>query len=260
MLRDWNSGRFTLVQMVLACLLCIAVAGAAARYRYRAKAAPIIEYPAHPESQALKEKYGPHRNSYSEEEWCIRDFFSDKRDGFFVDVGANDYKVTSNTYYLDTVLNWKGLAIEPQRQFEADYIKFRPRTKFLSFFVSDASNQLAKMYVLKKNSLIASADRSFTEHEGEKAREIEVPTITLNDLLASEGVKKIDFISIDIELWEPKALAGFDVERFRPELVCIEAHPKVRQQILDYFARHKYTVVGKYLRADVNNLYFTPLS
>jgi len=260
LLKDWNTGRFSLVQVILACLLCIGVAGAAARYRYRAKASPVIEYPAHPESQALKEKYGPHRNSYSEEEWCIRDFFNDRRDGFFVDVGANDYKVTSNTYYLDTVLNWKGLAVEPQRQFETDYIKFRPRTKFLSFFVSDASNQLAKMYVLKKNSLIASADRTFTEHEGEKAKEIEVPTITLNDLLDSEGVKKIDFLSIDIELWEPKALAGFDVERFRPELVCIEAHPRVRQQILDYFARHHYTVVGKYLRADVNNIYFTPIS
>ena len=59
--------------------------------------------------------------------------------------------------------------------------------------------------------------------------------------------------------WLAKALAGFDVERFRPELVCIEAHPQVRQQILDYFARHRYIVVGKYLRADVNNLYFTPI-
>jgi FkbM family methyltransferase len=246
--------------MIVACLLCIVVAGAAARYRYKKISAPIIQYAAHPESDALKAKYGPHRNSYSEEEWCIRDFFNDRRDGFFVDVGANDYKVTSNTYYLDTVLNWKGIAVEPQKQFEADYVKYRPRTKFVSFFVSDASNQLAKMYLVKKSSLIASGNRDFTETVGEKAKEVEVPTITLNDLLDSEGVKKIDFMSIDIELWEPKALAGFDVERFRPELVCIEAHPQVRQQIIDYFARHHYVVVGKYLRADVNNLYFTPLS
>jgi FkbM family methyltransferase len=259
-MKSWNAGRFSPVQMIVACLLCLGVAGSAARYRYRTTSPTVIEYPAHPESQALKEKYGPHRNSYSEEEWCIRDFFNDRREGFFVDVGANDYKVTSNTYYLDTVLNWKGIAIEPQRQFEADYIKFRPRTKFLSFFVSDTSNQLAKMYVLKKDTLIASGNRGFTEQHGEKASEIEVPTITLNDLLGSEGVKKIDFLSMDIEQWEPKALAGFDVERFRPELVCIEAQLQVRQQIIDYFARHHYTVVGKYLRADVNNLYFTPLS
>ena len=63
---------------------------------------------------------------------------------------------------------------------------------------------------------------------------------------------------MDIELWEPKALAGFDIDRFRPSLVCVEAHPEVRQQILDYFAAHGYAIVGKYLRADTQNLYFTP--
>jgi len=36
-------------------------------------------------------------------------------------------------------------------------------------------------------------------------------------------------------------------------------HPDVRQQILDYFARHAYVMVGRYLRVDVQNLYFTPL-
>jgi hypothetical protein len=64
---------------------------------------------------------------------------------------------------------------------------------------------------------------------------------------------------MDIELAEPKALRGFDIDRFKPELVCIEAHEEVRQQILDYFARHGYVVVGRYLRADTQNLYFTPL-
>jgi hypothetical protein len=64
---------------------------------------------------------------------------------------------------------------------------------------------------------------------------------------------------MDIELAEPAALRGFSIERFRPALVCVEAHPEVRQQILDYFAAHNYTVVGKYLRADLDNLWFAPL-
>ena len=38
-----------------------------------------------------------------------------------------------------------------------------------------------------------------------------------------------------------------------------DLHPEVRQQILDYFARHHYVVAGKYLRADTANLYFAPL-
>ena len=105
---------------------------------------------------------------------------------------------------------------------------------------------------------MTSGTKGFTATFGNDAKEVSAPTITLNDLLDSERVTAIDFMTIDIELWEPKALAGFDVERFQPAFVCIEAHPEVRQQILDYFGLHHYSVVGKYLRADTQNLYFIP--
>ena len=48
---------------------------------------------------AAPEQYGPEHSWYGPEEWIARDFFGDKRDGFFVDVGANHYKNTSNTYF-----------------------------------------------------------------------------------------------------------------------------------------------------------------
>jgi hypothetical protein len=86
-----------------------------------------------------------------------------------------------------------------------------------------------------------------------------VSTITLDDLLVAERMTHIDFLSMDIELAEPEALAGFDVRRYAPALVCIEAHPEVRQRILDYFAAAGYVPVGKYLRLDEDNLWFMPL-
>lgn len=253
---NWNTRRFTVVQVAVVSLLV----AAAATWAGHSRAYDAFSKALHPEARFLADKYGPHRNSYSAEEWIIRDFFQDRKDGFFVDVGANHYRITSNTYYLETRLNWSGLAVEPLREFEADYVQHRPRTRFLPFFVSDVSNQQAKMYVLGRNTLISSAERRFTEQHGEKASAIEVPAITLTDLLDAERVERVDLLSMDIELWEPKALAGFDIKRFQPQLVCIEVHPEVRQWILDYFARHEYVVVGKYLHADRNNLYFTPLS
>ena len=207
----------------------------------------------------LQAAYGPGRYSQFAEEWIIRDFFKDRRDGFFLDVGANHYRDSSTTYYLEERLGWSGFAIEPLREFEADYKTHRPRTRFFAFFVSDVSDDVAKMYVLDKHTVVSSADKAFTERTGANPREIVVPTITLNDLLAANAVEGIDFLSMDIELSEPKALAGFDVRRYRPQLVCIEAHPEVRQQILDYFAQNGYVIVGKYLPADEHNLYFMPL-
>ncbi len=84
-------------------------------------------------------------------------------------------------------------------------------------------------------------------------------TITLDDLLAAEGLTTVDFMSMDIELSEPAALAGLDLARARPSLVCIEAHYDVRQAILDYFASRGYRLLARYLRADRANLYFAPI-
>ena len=112
------------------------------------------------------------------------------------------------------------------------------------------------MFMLESEPLVSSAQKTFTQRWGEDVVELSVPTITLNDLLDGQGVTSIDFLSMDIELSEPQALAGFDIHRFRPALVGIEVHLEVRQQILNYFAEHDYVIVGAYLWADTENLYF----
>lgn len=204
-------------------------------------------------------RFGPPRYSSHEEELFVRDFFGDRRDGVFVDVGASHYRDRSNTYFLEQTLGWSGIAVDPLAEFAAGYRQYRPRTRFFAMFVSDRSDEHAKLYV-GQNSLFSSTQQAFTDSFTNVQRIIEAPTITLTDLLTAERVSDVDFLSIDVELHEPQVLAGFDLDRFRPRLVCVEAHPQVRQDILDYFTRGGYVVVGKYLRPDPQNLWFTPLS
>ena len=200
--------------------------------------------------------YGPARSSRDFEEWIIRDFFKDRRGGVFLDVGANHFQNDSNTYFLETALGWSGVAVDALEEFAADYKTHRPRTKFVAMFASDVADTTVQFFVPKDNPLVASANRDFTIREGAEGTPRTVPTTTLNAVLDQAGIARINLLSMDIELAEPKALAGFDIARFAPELVCIEAHPDVRQEILDYFHRHGYVVVGRYLRADPKNLYF----
>jgi hypothetical protein len=94
----------------------------------------------------------------------------------------------------------------------------------------------------------------------ENARTISVPSITLDDLLARERIDRIDMMSMDIEGYEPKALAGFTIGRYQPRVVVIEAHVEVRQPILDYFTAHGYVLETRYLGVDAFNYYFTPLA
>jgi FkbM family methyltransferase len=241
----------TVLTVVLAFLFWIS-------WQWGRRAADPYPFASARELATFSKQYGPNRFTEREEEWLIRDFFKDRKDGIFVDVGANHYRDASKTYYLESRLGWSGLAIEPQREYAADYLKFRPRTKFLPFFVSDVSNATARLYVLKSQPLTASSDKEFVEQFGTPDEVREVPTITLNDLLTAERIRTIDLLSMDIELHEPTALKGFDIERFKPELVCIEALLPVRQQILDYFTAHGYVLIGKYIWVDRENLYFTP--
>jgi FkbM family methyltransferase len=209
------------------------------------------------EARAFRAIYGTSISSQYDEEIFIRDFFDGKRHGFFVDVGANDYKKYNNTYYLENVLGWSGIAIDALDEFARGYAAHRPRTQFFSFFVSDTSDERARLWVGAEDHLLSSSEHDVA---GAGSRARDVPTITLNDLLGRAGIQTVDFVSMDIELAEPKALAGFDIRRYRPALVCIEAHLPVRQSILDYFAQNTYVIVGRYLRADTRNLYFAPLT
>jgi FkbM family methyltransferase len=220
---------------------------------------PVFVGPAEaPLARVLRARYGPHRNSEELEEWILRDYFQDERGGVFVDVGANHHQTRNNTYYLETTLGWSGVAVEPQAQFADGYRRFRPRTTFVPLFVSNVSDQDATLWVPGQggNHRIASFDRAFAESPGIAADAVRVRTITLDDLLDRLQIPRIDFLTMDIELAEPMALAGFSIERFRPRLICIEAHEGVQQQILEYVARHGYVLIAKYLPVDRDNFWF----
>ena len=72
------------------------------------------ERPEHPLARRLRERYGPKKNSSDYEEWIIRDFFQDKRNGVFLDVGANHYRDENNTYFLETELGLESRAWFPR--------------------------------------------------------------------------------------------------------------------------------------------------
>jgi FkbM family methyltransferase len=196
-------------------------------------------------------------HSQGKEELIIRDFFGDRREGFFVDVGCAWPVIYSNTYYLEKQLGWSGIAIDALPEFEPSWKKRRPKSKFFNYLITDHSDSREPFYRSELKG-ISSIRKPVTGPAGnERAfEEIQVPTITLTDLLEQNGVSKIDFLSIDIEGAELLALAGFDIGRFKPELICIEAKPANREKILEYFAANEYERIDRYLAYDRTNYYF----
>ncbi len=202
--------------------------------------------------------------SQHDEELIIRDFFNDRKGGIFVDVGCAHYMVHSTTYYLEKHLEWHGIAVDALAEFAIGYIQHRPNSRFFNFIVTDHSGGIEPFYRLISAPPLSSTNGNYTRKQAESLQfpstyqVIYVPTITLTELLEKNGISKIDFLSMDIEGGELKALSGFDIERFKPELVCIEA-AKLRDKIVNYFTGYGYERIDKYLEYDNINWYFKPI-
>lgn len=198
------------------------------------------------------------RYSLFDEELIIRDYFQDRRDGFFVDVGCAWPIKASNTYYLEKHLGWKGIGIDALDDYAPLWERDRPGSKFFAYLVTDRSGGFGTFFK-SPNTGLSSTDRKSASgsHFGDSLEpvEVKIPQITLDDLLAREGVTKIDLLSMDIEGHEPEALEGFSVQRYHPELVVVEGKsPRVAR----YFRRHGYERLRKYEPYDNVNRYFHP--
>jgi FkbM family methyltransferase len=206
----------------------------------------------------LVARYGPKLYSERDEETLIRDFFRDRRGGFFVDIGASHYKYASTTFYLEERLGWSGIAVDANKDFAVDYANHRPRTKFFAYFVSDKSAPDHPFFIPDEMNVLASGDKDYAGRFHLQVREEHVPAITLDDLLTREQVQKIDFLSLDIETGEPAALAGFDIRKHAPDLVCVEMQHDVAPRIREYFAKNDYEEIARYVPLDPLNGWFAP--
>ena len=205
------------------------------------------------------------RYSTFDEELIIRDFFQDRRGGFFLDVGCAWPIRANNTYYLEKHLGWKGIGVDALAEYAPAWKQERPSSRFFSNLVTDRSGD-QETFFRSPSTGLSSTDRTWAAGklfgDSLEPEEVKVESITLDDLLEREEVGKIDLLSMDIEGHEPKALAGFDIDRFRPELVVIERPfpPKQvgRDQVHGYFEEHGYELIEKYRPFDAVNWYFRP--
>jgi len=236
-----------------AALLALALAVSAPACRRKADQQRAL--PDKADLAALRAVYGEALYSQDDEETLIRAFFQDRRGGFFLDVGAGDPIRHSTTYYLEKHLGWTGIAVDAIAEYTDAYAKERPGTRFFTYFAGNKSAAVHDFFV--------SEDRNFSSATGADPRggvyrKRKVATIALDDLLKREQVDHLDFLSMDIEGSEPLALAGLDVPRYRPELVCVEiSSPEIGRTIAEYFALRDCREVSAYRAIDGINRYYT---
>jgi FkbM family methyltransferase len=190
--------------------------------------------------------------------------------GFFVEAGANDGYLQSNTYYLEKFKNWKGILIEPIPELYELCLLERPQARVFNCALVPEGHpeSTVRMTYAGLMSLVTGAQGS---NEADRAHaeagtmlgwdrnyEVEVPARTLSAILDQAAAPDIDLLSLDVEGYEPEALAGLNLDRWAPRYLLIEAVDEERRRRLDDLLGERYERVEQLSPFDVLYRRLTP--
>ena len=161
------------------------------------------------------------------EDTAILNYFKDRKNGFYVDVGCYHPIHRNNTHLLH-MQNWSGVNIDTS-QFSISLFNFmRPKDLNYNCAISDKNENL-KLFYQKELSQLSTIEKSQAESvfQGD-IKEKEINAFTLDEILSRDKYKnsKIDLLDIDVEGADIKVLRGLSFDKFKPELVCVEIHAK----------------------------------
>jgi FkbM family methyltransferase len=186
-----------------------------------------LAIPATPAGGKGREKWQCLSRSQLGQDLWVLEQLNWKPGGYFVEFGATDGVLLSNTWLLEKHFGWQGICAEPNpKLFErlkqnrscltSPACIYRSTGERMRFVLADAYGGLEVLgqddqHVNKRNAYAAAGDL------------IEVTTTSLMDLLQqNQAPPVIDYLSIDTEGSELEILAGIDWGRHQFRCITVE--------------------------------------
>jgi FkbM family methyltransferase len=173
----------------------------------------------------------------------VDEYFQDSYDGFFIEAGSCDGIFQSNTYFLETELNWNGLLVEPNPDYFKECVINRPNSKVYNCALVSSNyleNTIDLYSIACKGAMGTVGDRGIWVNESESPTLYKnIPTRTLTSILDEIKPPKIDFMSLDVEGYEVNVLSGLNFNKYKPKIILIEAFgdnvKKIKNIISEYY-------------------------
>jgi len=194
------------------------------------------------------------KKTYSqfEEDLFIKNYFKDKKNGFFVDIGCHHPFKGNNTYLLYKS-GWSGINIDLNKLSIDLFNVARPKDINICTAISDKEGEIE--YYLPNNNPLSSEitiDKKFSNilksHHGNQYKSYKTKSVTWK-LIEEKYVnyhEKIDFFKIDIEGSDLKVLKSINLKNLKIGLLMVEAsHLDVqnRDEIIYYLKSNNYKIV-----------------
>jgi FkbM family methyltransferase len=195
-----------------------------------------------------------YRSQYGQDEFLDKNVFKEKQNGVFIDIGAHDGLLLSNTYFFEKFRGWKGICVEPVPSVFEKLARNRTsiningciapeKGTFRFLEVSGYAEMLSGMLDFYDARHLERIDSEIKEHGGSK-KIIEVPGYDINELLISNGFTAVDYCSIDTEGNEFEILKTIRFDKVSIEVFTIENNYR-SNNIGDFMYANGYELIKK---------------
>jgi FkbM family methyltransferase len=158
-----------------------------------------------------------------EDEYLNNNIFKNKRNGIYIELGALDGILYSNTKFFQDTLNWTGILIEPHPN-KFNLLKMnRPNNFLFNNLVSCHNNPLEFRYFVDGHAAVSGVENTLSKHHFETYFEsnnnfikslpqnkIIMNPVKLIDIVKKTNINHIDFLSLDVEGHEYEVLQSWD--------------------------------------------------
>lgn len=159
-------------------------------------------------------------------------FLKNKRNGFFLDIGAHDGQTGSNTYFFEKELGWQGICFEPLPHLFKQLKECRDcicinacvgstegRVPFLH--LNSVDEQLSGMCSTYDKRQLDVVMNDLSVYGGD-CKIMQLPCVRLNDVLDRYGITHVDYFSLDTEGSELEILKSIDFSKVKIDMMSVE--------------------------------------
>jgi len=143
-------------------------------------------------------------------------------DGVFLELGACDGLLYSNTMFFEKYLGFKGILIEPVKGFYDQLVINRSKNSCYNYAISENSSDVDILLNGAVSGIKDNMTESFINSWHSKSTTTKVQTKTLSSIFQEKSISYIDFFSLDVEGGELDVLKTIDWNKISIYLICIE--------------------------------------
>jgi len=192
--------------------------------------------------------------------------FKNKKNGVYIELGALDGVLYSNTKFYEDSLNWKGILIEPHpEKFKLLQIN-RPNNFLFNNLVSCHKEPLEFRYFVDCHAAVSGVENTLSQlhfdmffdsdnalNKSLPQNKIFIKPVSLTEIVKETNIKHIDLLSLDVEGHEYEVLQSWDFS-IPIDIILIETldvQPEKEELCRQILIKNNYKFITKYKHNEI---------